>query len=71
MVKRAKKTIELEDRLDVDQNLKDKLAALTIVLCDKFLSEQNMAELWRDRKMVKFFKYLEEQGEKKGENVNY
>jgi len=38
------------------------LPALTIVLCDKFLSSENMIELWRDRKMVKFFKYVEEQG---------
>jgi hypothetical protein len=66
LVKRVKKTIELEDKLDADQKFKNNLAALTIVLCDKFLSSKNMAELWRDRKMVKFFKYVEEQGKKKG-----
>jgi len=62
MVKRVKETIELEDKLDADQKFKNNLAALTIVLCDKFLSSENMIELWRDRKMVKFFKYVEEQG---------
>jgi flagellar biosynthesis/type III secretory pathway protein FliH len=66
MVKRVKETIELEDKLDADQKFKNNLAALTIVLCDKFLSSENMIELWRDRKMVKFFKYVEEQGKKKG-----
>jgi len=62
----AKDTIELEDKPDADQKFKNNLAALTIVLCDKFLSSKNMSELWRDRKMVKFFKYVEEQGKKKG-----
>jgi len=62
MVKRVKETIELEDKLDADQKFKNNLAALTIVLCDKFLSSENMIELWRDRKMVKFFKYVEDQG---------
>ena len=66
MVKRVKETIELEDKLDADQKFKNNLAALTIVLCDKFLSSENMIELWRDRKMVKFFKYVEDQGKKKG-----
>ncbi|MEC9490108.1 MAG: DUF4351 domain-containing protein [Halanaerobiales bacterium] len=28
--------------------------------------KEKMEELWRDRKMVKFFKYVEEQGKKKG-----
>ncbi|PTV96846.1 uncharacterized protein DUF4351 [Halanaerobium saccharolyticum] len=68
MVKRVKETIELEDKLDADQKFKNNLAALTIVLCDKFLSSENMIELWRDRKMVKFFKYVEEQGKKKGKD---
>ena len=62
IVKRVKETIELEDKLDADQKFKNNLAALTIVLCDKFLSSENMIELWRDRKMVKFFKYVEDQG---------
>jgi hypothetical protein len=62
MVKRVKETIELEDKLDADQKFKNNLPALTIVLCDKFLSSENMIELWRDRKMVKFFKYVEDQG---------
>ena len=53
---------KLEDKLEANQNFKNNLAALTIVLCDKFLSSENMIELWRDRKMVKFFKYVEEQG---------
>jgi hypothetical protein len=66
IVRRVKETIELEDKLDADQKFKNNLAALTIVLCDKFLSSENMIELWRDRKMVKFFKYVEEQGKKKG-----
>jgi hypothetical protein len=62
IVRRVKETIELEDKLDADQKFKNNLAALTIVLCDKFLSSENMIELWRDRKMVKFFKYVEDQG---------
>jgi len=66
MVKLVKETIELEDKLDADQKFKNNLAALTIVLCDKFLSSENMIELWRDRKMVKFFKYVEEQGKNEG-----
>jgi len=67
MVKRVKKTIELEEKLEVDQNLKNKIVALTIVLSDKFLNNQDISELWGEYKMVKFFKYVEEQGEEQGE----
>ncbi len=66
MVKRVKKTIELEEKLDVEQNLRNKIVALTIVLCDKFLNNKDMSELWEEYKMVKFFKYVEEQGKKEG-----
>ncbi len=67
MVKRVKKTIGLQEKLEVDQNLKNKIVALTIVLSDKFLNNQDMSELWGGYKMVKFFKYVEEQGEEQGE----
>jgi len=67
MVKRVKKTIGLEEKLEVDQNLKNKIVALTIVLSDKFLNNQDLSELWGEYKMVKFFKYVEEQGEEQGE----
>jgi hypothetical protein len=40
---------------------------MAVVLSDKFLSDQDMSEIWRDYKMVKFFKYVEEQGKKEGE----
>jgi len=30
-------------------------------------SDQEISEIWRDYKMVRIFKYAEEQGEKKGE----
>jgi len=40
---------------------------MTFVLSDKFLSDQEISEIWRDYKMVRIFKYAEEQGEKKGE----
>jgi len=66
MVKRVKETIELEKQLEVERNLKNNIVALTFVLCDKFLSEQEISEIWRDYKMVRIFKYAEEQGKKKG-----
>jgi uncharacterized protein YuzE len=67
MAKRVKKTIGLEEKLEVDQNIKNKIVALTIVLSDKFLNNQDISELWGEYKMVKFFKYVEEQGEEQGE----
>ena len=67
MVKRVKKTIGLQEKLEVDQNLKNKIVALTIVLSDKFLNNQDISELWGEYRMVKFFKYVEEQGEEQGE----
>jgi predicted transposase YdaD len=39
---------------------------LTFVLSDKFLSRQEITEIWRDYKVVKILKYAEEQGKKKG-----
>jgi uncharacterized protein YuzE len=66
MVKRVKETIEMEEKLEVDQNLKNNLVALTVVLSDKFLSDQEISEIWRDYKMVRIFKYAEEQGKKEG-----
>jgi len=35
---------------------------MTFVLSDKFLSDQEISEIWRDYKMVRIFKYAEEQG---------
>ncbi len=67
IVDRVKETIELEEKLEVERNLKNNLVALTVVLSDKFLSDKDMSEIWRDYKMVKFFKYVEEQGKKEGE----
>jgi len=68
MVKRVKETIELEKQLEVEQNLKNNIVALTFVLCDKLLSDQEISEIWRDYKMVRIFKYAEEQGKKKGKD---
>ena len=62
----VKDTIELEGKLEIDQNLKDNIVALTFVLSDKFLTEAEISEIWRDYKMVKILKYAEEQGKKKG-----
>ena len=67
IVERVKETIELEKKLEVESNLKNNLVAMTFVLSDKFLSDQEISEIWRDNKMVRIFKYAEEQGEKKGE----
>lgn len=66
IVDRVKETIKLEEKLEIEQNSKNNLVALTVVLSDKFLSDQDMSEIWRDYKMVKFFKYVEEQGKKEG-----
>ena len=67
IVDRVKETIKLEEKLEIEQNSKNNLVALTVVLNDKFLSDKDMSEIWRDYKMVKFFKYVEEQGKKEGE----
>ncbi|SDJ01830.1 hypothetical protein SAMN04515654_12324 [Halanaerobium congolense] len=67
IVDRVKATIKLEEKLEIEQNSKNNLVALTVVLSDKFLSDKDMSEIWRDYKMVKFFKYVEEQGKKEGE----
>ena len=67
IVDRVKETIELEKKLEVESNFKNNLVAMTFVLSDKFLSDQEISEIWRDYKMVRIFKYAEEQGEKKGE----
>jgi len=66
MVERVKETIELEKKLEIEQNLKNNVVALTFILCDKFLSKKEVSEIWRDYKMVKILKYAEEQGKKKG-----
>ncbi|TDO91261.1 uncharacterized protein DUF4351 [Halanaerobium saccharolyticum] len=66
MVKRVKETIELEKKLEIEKNLKNNIVALTFVLCDKFLSKQEISEIWRDYKMVKILKYAEEQGKIEG-----
>ena len=66
IVDRVKETIELEKKLEVERNLKNNLVAMTFVLSDKFLSDQEISEIWRDYKMVRIFKYAEEQGKKEG-----
>jgi hypothetical protein len=66
MVERVKETIELEKKLEVEQKLKNNLVAMTFVLSDKFLSDQEISQIWRDYKMVRIFKYAEKQGKKEG-----
>ena len=68
MIDRVKNTIELEKKLEVEQNLKNNIVAMTFVLSDKFLSDQEISEIWRDYKMVRIFKYAEEQAKKEGIN---
>jgi hypothetical protein len=48
IVDRVKETIELEKKLEVERNLKNNLVAMTFVLSDKFLSDQEISEIWRD-----------------------
>ena len=66
IVDRVKETIKLEEKLEIEQNSKNNLVAMTFVLSDKFLSDQEISEIWRDYKMVRIFKYAEEQGKKEG-----
>ena len=42
---------------------------MTFVLSDKFLNDQEISEIWRDYKMVRIFKYAEEQGKKEGKKL--
>ncbi len=44
----------------------DKIVAMTLVMADKFLSDKEISEIWGDYKMVRIFKYAEEQGKKEG-----
>jgi hypothetical protein len=37
----------IEKKLEVENNSKNNLDALTFVLCDKFLSDQESSEIWR------------------------
>ena len=69
IVELVKETIELEKKLEIEQNLKNNLVAMTFVLSDKFLSDQEISEIWRDYKMVRIFKYAEEQGKKEGKKL--
>jgi flagellar biosynthesis/type III secretory pathway protein FliH len=66
MKNRVKKAIELEQELNLSEEYSSKAVAMTLVMTDKFLSEKEISEIWRDYKMIKIFKYAEEKGIEKG-----
>ena len=66
MVARVKQVIELEQQLKLSVVKSSKVVAMTLVMVDKFLSEREISEIWRDYKMLKIFKYAEKKGEEKG-----
>lgn len=66
MVTRVKQAIELEQELDLPFEQSNKIVAMTLVMTDKFLTETEISEIWRDYKMLKIFKYAEEKGKEKG-----
>ena len=66
MSKRVKKAIDLEQEVNLSRPMKSKVVALTLVLSNKFLSEPEIEEIWRDYSMLKVFKVAEEKGREKG-----
>lgn len=66
MSKRVKKAIDLEQEVNLPEIMQSKVVALTLVLSNKFLSEAEIEEIWRDYSMLKVFKVAEEKGREKG-----
>lgn len=66
MVNRVKRAINLEQELELSVEKVSKVVAMTLVMSDKFLSDREISEIWRDYKMLRIFKFAEEKGKEKG-----
>jgi hypothetical protein len=66
MVDRVKKAIDLEQELELPVDKASKVVAMTLVIADKFLSDREISEIWRDYKMLRILKFAEEKGKERG-----
>ena len=62
----VKTTIKLEQNLNLSSYETSRLAAMTLVASDKFLTTQQTEEIWEEFKMLKVFKIAEQKGLEKG-----
>lgn len=55
------KTIQLEKKIK-DENVKNKIIALTLVVSNRLVEPEILEEIWEEIKMLKILKYAEEKG---------
>ena len=59
------KTIQLEKKIK-DENVKNKIIALTLVVSNRLVEAEILEEIWEEIKMLKILKYAEDKGIEKG-----
>ena len=59
------KTIQLEKKIK-DENVKNKIIALTLVVSNRLVEPEILEEIWEEIKMLKILKYAEDKGIEKG-----
>jgi hypothetical protein len=52
--------------LELPVDKASKVVAMTLVIADKFLSDREISEIWRDYKMLRILKFAEEKGKERG-----
>lgn len=60
-------TIKLE-KLIKDENIRNKIIALTLVVSNKLVEPEILEEIWEEIKMLKILKYAEDKGIEKGKS---
>ena len=61
------KTIQLEKKIK-DENVKNKIIALTLVVSNRLVEAEILEEIWEEIKMLKILKYAEDKGIEKGKS---
>ncbi|MDP3014365.1 MAG: hypothetical protein Q8M92_09000, partial [Candidatus Subteraquimicrobiales bacterium] len=49
-----------------DENIKNKISALTLVVSNRLMDPEILEEIWEEIKMLKILKYAEDKGIEKG-----
>jgi hypothetical protein len=58
-------TIKLEKQIN-DENIKNKIIALTLVVSNKFVEPGVLENIWKEIKMLKILKFAEDKGKEQG-----
>jgi hypothetical protein len=62
----VREVVKVEMQLNIDQTVKEKLVAITLVMADKLIRRDELEKIWEEIRMFKFIEFAEGKGIEKG-----